>query len=732
MAHQEIPPENGSETQPKEKRPDPVLEELTRKYERFIDANRAKYQRYAGDSSLEFVPKLGQGFYIDNKTGKITFDPTFYEGKFPAEQTEAWVDWSLYHEGTHGIEFRDNPEDILNNFKYIGVKSKEVAEKIVEIWKKRSGGKLPAHLEKTAPVETGENEDGTPIFETLTRAEHLARGIARKALATDLYNIFDDVSVNTKIRNRTGRFAKNSEGDKEIVQPLYKERLFKNTDYKTPEKDAEGKETNFPLHLQLVYPYLREQMVPDEPTQVSDEVKNIRENLSYFGKKFGSIQEFNNEMILKGTPAERYARIRKCFEPEFIQLFLKDMETRGLPPPSDGGGNREGGEGGEGNGTYDPFEAEHRPMKEFSPDQIPEKDRKKFLKKKKAEKDKKGKEKADSLRPSGDVKNEHDMDREKKWCDEHGVDFEKLKAIKKIEKKVAPYLAEMSKFWQQIVYGESVEREISWDKFYKTGPRMNINRVISKWPEIENGNLENVKVMEKRVTNERRIQKPETIRIRLAVDRSGTMNEERIRMVKQLAVLLGRSLGEFNNHLAATRETTKSKLISDLQIIGFDSAPEELKPLAGDDFETRDYDQDEANFINGVGEIKTTGGTTADFLALEFVEKSLTDEDKKRMANGNLLEIVIEVTDGGSDNADETKKQKDKLKQAGTVSENADEKNIGMTVKAFQIGNPDETEIAKFKIAWQNDGDGEQVPELADLLPVTANLLQDILGDVKV
>jgi len=282
----------------------------------------------------------------------------------------------------------------------------------------------------------------------------------------------------------------------------------------------------------------------------------------------------------------------------------------------------------------------------------------------------------------------------------------------------------MSQFWRKIVFGYSTERKLEWEGYYKFGTRLDIHKVIKEWPKIEKGDVFDVKVMKKRVVKEKLIHKPEVnklkvIRVRLVLNVSGNMDEERLKTLREITVLLGRSLQEFNHYLGLARETTGTKLVADLEEWIFESKPQKIKPLAGDDYRTRNWEKDEADFIKSIGYLFSSGGTSADFLALEEIEKSITDFDIERIKQGKLLEILIEITDGGSDNPELTREIKNRLKEKGIIA------------KAFQIGEPTEEEIEAFKTTWENDGDGERVPKLSQVLPALTQFLKKYLKDVK-
>ncbi|MCD6283954.1 hypothetical protein J7J12_01725, partial [bacterium] len=66
-----------------------------------------------------------------------------------------------------------------------------------------------------------------------------------------------------------------------------------------------------------------------------------------------------------------------------------------------------------------------------------------------------------------------------------------------------------------------------------------------------------------------------------------------------------------------------------------------------------------------------------------------------------------------------TREIKNKLKEKGIIA------------KAFQIEKPSEGEIENFETAWENDDDGERVPDLSKVLPALTQFLKKYLKDIK-
>ncbi len=694
----------GEEKKPEKEKKKEKEEELKpwiEKMQKFLESKRDVFNTFAQDASLRYIANTG--FYIDFKKGEIHSDVLWFKEKFRSEEIETMVEWAHFHELSHFLEYAESPEVVLENFAYIEKKSRQLTPKVLEIWKKKGGGDLPDYLKKEIKIPKDKERKE---FEKITLGELLAQNIIYRALHR-FYNIFDDVSINSLIRRRTFKFEESSKGDI-LVKKLYQEKLFPGTDF-----------SKRPLHLQLLDPYLREEMVPEEKIKVSSEIERIRKKISYLGEDYSEIKKFNQELIERSESKERYSRLQRILEPIYLDLFFKDLEKEPVPlPPQKSKG---GGEKGE--DFQIPFEDDYKDYEDNSPDQFSEEDIKNWTEKKKEEKEKeeekkKRKEEEDKKTFEEREKEiQEKMDRE--WCERNNIEYSLLEKVREIEKEIEPYLEEMGQFWRKIVFGHSTERELEWEGHYKFGTRLDINKLIKEWPKIEKGDIFKVKIMEKRIAKEKLIHKPEVIRVRLVLDVSGSMSEKRLKILREITVLLGRSLEEFNHYLGSVRETTGTKLVADLEEWIFESGAQKIKPLAGDDYRLRNWEKDEADFIKSIGHLYLSRGTTADHLALEEIEKSITDSDIERIKQGKLMEILIEITDGGSDNPKLTREIKNKLKEKGIIA------------KAFQIEKPTEEEIEDFKTAWENDDDGERVPDLSKVLPALTQFLKKYLKDVK-
>ncbi len=200
---------------------------------------------------------------------------------------------------------------------------------------------------------------------------------------------------------------------------------------------------------------------------------------------------------------------------------------------------------------------------------------------------------------------------------------------------------------------------------------------------------------------------------------SGSMDSEKLHALQQCFILLLSSLREFNTYLNLTRSQTKSKLETDTEAWIFGNSAEKVKKLRSES----GYDDEQAEIIKIFKKLENTIGLTYDNKALETIFDSLTPEDKEKIGQEKIMEMVFEITDGGSSAPDAARKAVDKLSESGVIA------------RAFQIGTVDENEKKTFNNVWNKNREeklGEIVgKKIENLLPAITELLKKYLSNVR-
>lgn len=669
-----------------------------------LEGYRRFFNTFAKDVSLRF--RLARAFFIDLEQGEVNLDARWFAEK---NCTPEQIRWAVLHELSHFRDLAKDPEGMMKNLGYIQTRARTTGDIMIRKWEKKYATTDPdfiARLKKQRPLNPRKPEKGS--MNAVERAAY--------QMHHTFYNIFDDVYVNNLVARRAATYEELTTGGQEVKR-LYKEKLFPKTDY-----------SKLPRHLQFIYALLREEMVKDEPVIVSDEVQAaLDQKMTFVGKQW-TAKEIVNQLIKPKAgrdtkPAQRYFVLQKTLEPIFQQLLAKDLiewdpekPPEQQPQPGQPSDEPQDGDPNPFGGDYDEFDKN-------SPDQIPPDDMDAWTDK--HQEDKEEAEKEAAKRQAAEAKTpvrkaaEAQAALDAAWCAEHGVDPHVLQQFRALEAHVAPYLDELAALWQRIIFGSSREVHRGVEGHYKTGTELDIPRVIEEWPRIEKADVEEVRVMKKMVARETLVQKPELIRVRLVLDTSGSVDAAKQKVLQQCAVLLLSSLHEFETQLNRTRRQTKSKLQVDTEARAFNTTTQIIKPLRGQVH----MEDDQAAIVKTFAELQKTGGYTYDYKPLQQVEQSLSPEDKQCIANGKTMEIVIEVTDGGSSDRTKTKSAVDTLL------------NTQVITRALQIGEVSKQETVDFNYVW-NDGREQAlgVPlgeDIGKLLPAMVELLKHILSNVR-
>ncbi|MDP3696952.1 MAG: vWA domain-containing protein [Candidatus Taylorbacteria bacterium] len=685
-----------------------VLEGYKKEAQEFLDSHRRLLATFAKDVSLRF--KLSNAFFIDLKNGEINLDIRWFaERDYSKEQ----ILWALLHENVHFIDLANDPEQMMANFEYIKQGARQTGTIILQKWEAKYGQSDPEFVEGLKTPQPIDSEN--PNSETMNATEMAAYEIRHR-----FFNILDDIYVNKTVSRKAPFYESQEPGGLE-VRRLYREKLFKGTNY-----------LSNPRHMQIMDSLLREDMVPDEDTVLTQEVKAILDKKILFQGQEYSIKEIVNNFIKPRTgrdtkAGQRYFVIKHVLEPIFLELLNKDLEEWDpqKPKEEEGQGNKsEDGKGKNSPSQANPFSRPYRDDQQNNPDQFKPSQMRKWSDKKKDDDKKKAdkiiRDKENDKKTPEQLAQEAQNVMDKEWADKNNIPHELIQRFKNIEREVAPYLQDLSELWQRIIFGSTKKTERGMVGYFPSGTEMSIPKVIDEWPKIEKGQLEEARVMKKMETKEILIKNPELIRVRLVGDMSGSMNEVKRHVLEQCIVLLLSSLREFNTYLNLTRSRTKSKLEVDTEVWVFGDNAQKVKQLRTGPGQGMEDDRIEA--IKIFQHLQNTLGNTFDNKALEEIIKSL-ELDKEKIEQGRIMEIVFEITDGGSSAYDKAKTAVDSLIR------------INVIARAFQIGPVSDEDKSIFNKVW-NEGREEKLGEVVgekieNLVPAIAELLKKYLGQVR-
>lgn len=667
-----------------------MLEKYRTETQALVDSYRRFFVTFARDVSLSF--RISNKFAIDLENGVIHNDARWLADK---NCTKEQIIWAHLHELNHFVDLSKDPEGTKKHFEYIWKKSKETGAILLKKWEGAFGESDPEFIAKIKEQKPASRKDpkitSSPVEDVGYKLHHT------------FWNVFDDIYVNNLVSRRASRYEKEEAGGKE-VENLYKEKLFKGTDY-----------SQVPRYLQFLYKLLREEMVPGEEVILSPEVQAVMETKISLGHHKLTPKEIVENFVKPkfGRDTKKSQRdliLKKTLEPIFNKLLLKDIEEW-IPRKPDPRLPL--------NHILIPHAEDYENFEQNNFDQIDDNEIEDWIDNKEEDDKKREDEKREEGKSAAVRAVEAQGVMDKEWCRRNGIVYQTFLNFQRTKDSLKTYSAELSKLWRRIVYGS--ERQIIREMkgYHKVGTEMDMSKVIEEWPKIDKGDIDKVRVMKRSELKETLVEKPELIRVRFLGDNSGSMQVGAKNIfLEKCFVMAMASLREFNTYLNLSRSQTKSKLQVDSEGWTFGVKENKIKKLRSE----VGLDREMVEIVKLYQSLTAKEDETCDHMPLRAILNSYTKEDRQKIATGKIMEIIIEVTDGGSSKADLTRTAVDKLEKMGVI------------VRAFQIGDASEFEQLTFSSVW-NDGRaqklGQVVPDVAQLIPAIAEALKEYLSKVR-
>ena len=634
--------------------------------EEFFSSQKDFYRHYAGDASIEIkpaseAPQDVSTMAIDLEHGKMYVNPVFFEDKAYSLDK---ANFAVLHEYEHFRELKKLLDDAGGD----------------QVWKN--------HLDK----------------------------LKKKKRYAIFDNCFDDIKMNRSVLQRAPVLEKTEEN-------LYKENLFASRDF-----------TELPKHLQFSYALLREARLPGEECLVAPDVREKIEELRNI--RSGSGVGLVDYATSPYTPMEMRLKLQeKFFEPAIDKFFEEDAEKkREEQKQKQEKGDDSGKDGEKKDGAAEGGEQENKGVKQ---------------KGKNADKKSVKIEKGEA---SGEPKNPEEYFQEEyaKYDENnpHAV------PIEDVEKGVAGYIETkkgtksieaMSKEAYAKAEGVSVAELDEYEKFWRE-----IEGI--KNPETDEAVIEELRSMFKKIINERKKKKYvpkypteegeilaypaeavaavksgerepkvwETVEtkerpremygdfdVTLVADRSGSMDGIKAIEQRKAVALLLEALKDFCDELEEARKDIEYDLDvrTEAWSFGDEAQVEILKPLSSELTEKQ-----RVYAYKKLADVP--GNTTKDFLALEKIRDSISEDDLQKLRAGKLKKIIIVLSDGQSHGADKVKEICRDLREKGVAVV-----GVGITKDGASI-----------KTTYAPDGQVCENP--GDLAKVLGGLLKNELKDL--
>lgn len=565
---------------------------------------RSQLETAAKDTSFKFV--FGEGFSFDAISGKITVDPTWY---IEHNYTRNQIEFALLHEGMHLQQLGEDPQGYLNQF---------------DDARRRATRRQPNGVEE------------------------VDKGVHTVFLRFN--NCISDINVNSRVARQVPSYGKDG-NRREAVESLYRDKLFKETDYR-------GK----PLTYQFMNALLREVMLPDEPVQVAEKVRELLDKpFECVGQTLTLaqlIEQYFEYPLLgrksqgwQGTERERWFVMERTLMPRFMELLEDDEKSGALqkyqPKP---------GDGGIGEGELAPNEKEEAS---------------KFAVEEQRNRNRSAEERA------SDAARSQFQDA----LASAGFSPEQVKQLNDIRVEVASFLPELTQLWHRLIQKSDIIVTGDRSRRHKYGVTVSVDDAIRQLPTIFT-NPSRAEIMEQYEELLKRSDRPKDLIVHLHLDQSGSMDKPKQVAVQRIAYLLATSLENFR----LERQIEGVPAMVQCEIWRFGSDAKLALPAVSSSNDRL------ADIARMVVEVDNNMGGTEDANSLEKSRQLLTPTLKERIAERDATMLVIEITDGETETLERSREIIEALKESG------------VTVKAIQIleGGLQLDTVSEDKVTAQN------------------------------
>lgn len=503
-----------------------------------------------------------------------------------------------------------------------------------------------------------------------------------------LYNSLEDIEAYGSVDSRFPSL-------KPTRERRQREKLFPGTNY-----------SNQPKHLQFAYAMYRESKaaLPEEILKIDKEVREEVEKLKNIDGKETDLISLVSDPEAK--PGDRFEIIRDYIEPIYEKFFKEDVEEKKKQEQKgegegEGEGGGEEGEKKEGKPKKDEdyFKDEYDDFDSKSPEPIKIDDIKDTL-------DKEVKRKKEETQKTPEqIANEQ-------FEKEHGVFAKDVENYRYEYEKIRQYIEPLREIFERII---SKRKEIKRRLKERTdqGVILDPSLVSQAYIDAQSGVLDSRTQLKIR-KEEYDENKPNNFEFTLICDLSGSMQSPNTKETEQRlsAILISEALAEFEEKLKTERLEKHLDLHVMTEMRGFSESDEELKPMSDTiDYKTRVEIAKRLQNCNG--------GSTRDFESLAKIDKDINEETRGKIEKNDLKKIILMITDGGSDDVRQAKKEKESLAKSGVIT------------KAIQIGEVSDSDKEKFKEVWQKPKkDGYSCKDVSNLVLTIEKLLEEFLENL--
>jgi hypothetical protein len=468
------------------------------------------------------------------------------------------------------------------------------------------------------------------------------------------YNAVLDVHTNVRVEERSP-WVQKKEGTENPRVSLYS-------------KISQPDMREAPRCEQFSWSILRACMLPNgDPTQVGDDVSAVLNvPVKYLGRTYPTLIDFVQQKFKKDQPIGRFLRIvERALVPLFTSLIDADVADGQIQ-------NQEM--------VFD-LSGEDMDADE-------------------------AKEMKEGMKEGEKTASEQAADRSKAKSDaelrESGFTNEQRARINEIVENTTETFTKIADFWKVVQ-----QKITEWEEVNQAGFRsgqVNVAEAVRQWPTLMT-DPSNARIFDRKESLEKRTElRPTAIDLRLVVDLSGSMGDEERKAMQELLYCITQSLFLHERRQNAGQEEKALRI--NLEIDGFGDASEELfdrtpKEKADRSIDTRSPRGLRHKLYRALIAMqeKNLGGTV-DGPVLERHAESVSAASREADTAAMRTTIVVEITDGASDTAEQSRTAVEAL--------NAAPDTYAVALLLSETGSND-----TFEFVWGEHG--QHVAKTADL-----------------
>lgn len=284
-----------------------------------------------------------------------------------------------------------------------------------------------------------------------------------------------------------------------------------------------------------------------------------------------------------------------------------------------------------------------------------------------------------------------------------------------IMEELKPLRREMREVWKSVL-GESMTEKKRLFTAQKRG-NLDVDEIVRSYPqfvEAQRSGKDSLPIYQRFEKTFETAIRPDQIEVTILMDNSGSMDPIKIYYAKRALMTMLTSLKDFGEYLHRYRKDLNKLCKLYFQVLYFGTEFQEILPMTNS---LRSKNR-EVKWMNLITSLDGSYGHTHDEVVLKYLREGISSLDRKRIASEKLLKMIFVITDGASNELEDTKEELNKLAQ------------MGVHLFGFQMGQLLDSELERFQEIWNMDSLGQEGIVLGEELDTLPKRLLESFSDI--